>query len=140
MLRFTALLMGVPATPPLQSLSNQATSSSQQTDDSRIRLTDAEARRCLEAVNKVPLLQQRLGIEGQDLQSKTIEVSLLQSELSDTLAAVESWHQRAATAETLASEAAEDLGKWYHDPVITGLLGFTGGVLATGAAVLMSHH
>jgi hypothetical protein len=124
--------------PPLPASSSPEVSSSQQADTA-VRLTNAEARRCLEAVNKVPLLQQRLGVEGQALQSKAIEASLLQSDLDDTLALVEVWRQRANDAEALAAEAAGELEKWYHDPLITGLLGVTGGVLATSAVVLMSH-
>jgi hypothetical protein len=91
-------------------------------------------------VSRVPLLQQRLGIEGQELQSKAIEASLLQSELDDTHALVEVWRQRATDAEAFTAEATSELGQWYHQPLVTGLLGFTGGVLATGAVVLISHH
>jgi hypothetical protein len=91
-------------------------------------------------VSKVPLLQQRLGVEGQELQSKTIEVSLLQSELGDTLAATQMWRKKAQEDAEQLTVATGELDRWYHDPLITGLLGFTGGVLATSAVVLTFHH
>jgi hypothetical protein len=85
-------------------------------------------------------LRQRLGVEDQELQSKAIEVGLLQSELTDTLAASEVWRKRAQEDSARLQDATAALDRWYHDPLITGLLGFTGGFLATSAVVLTFHH
>jgi hypothetical protein len=67
-------------------------------------------------------------------------VGLLQSELADTLNAQEVWHKRALADAAQLETATEALERWYHDPLIMGLLGFTGGVLATSAVVLTFHH
>lgn len=85
------------------------------------------------------LLQQSLKLDAKDLKSREEEALLLKRQITDDTLAYSLMQHRAEEADARASELAEDLASWYHNPVVVGLLGLAGGALMTGVVYSAVH-
>lgn len=133
-MNFAALILLLPPLPPSAQQAPQA-------PKSETCISDAQAKKCLEALKTHDLLVEYLNTTKQDLLSHDVEISLLKQDTEAVGLALKDWQQRYHNSQDSLSQCTQDLGAWYHNPVIMGAVGFIGGVaLTTAGVVLLTHH
>lgn len=103
-------------------------------------MPDAQARDCLTALRTIDLVNQKMDLTDQQMQSLQREQAALQTQLRADDQMLGTWQQRALDAEKKNTSLEHTLTEWYHNPWVMLGVGVATGAVATSVIVVMTHY